>query len=222
MKQFVTLLMMALLLSGCMTTMLWEDDGTSGVKTTAYEDTIQSFMMTQDGKKIVFASQNYHYILDSDPALAFLLTHKDELAVRYAFNQGTYRVQNGYTTAIFNASLSLVDVNPQLISYCNEHHYGNFQGNQLLFSFTLQGTRYQSDPKINDKMTHLHTPILLDFTETTSPSVSEQLVKTLTKVALTPLTLAADGAIIVFGGGVILESGLWNEPYYHSHGDYGR
>ncbi len=222
MRQLVMMIIVALLLSGCMTAMLWEDNGSSGMTTTSYEDTIESFMVTQDGGKIVFASQKYHYILDSDPALVFLLTHKDELPVRYAFNQGTYGIHNGYTTATFNASLSLLDINPQIIHAFNDHHYGVFQGNQLLFSFNLHGTRYQSDPKINDKMTHLHTPITLHFGESTSPSDAEQRVKTLTKVALTPLTLAADGAIIILG--VILESGLWIEPHHYSHrrGNYGR
>lgn len=222
MRQFVMMIIVALLLSGCMTAMLWEDSPNSGIQTTTYSDTIESFMVTHDGSKMVFASQKYHYILESDPALVFLLSHKDELAVRYAFPQGSYGVYNGAVNAMFSATLNLVDIDPQLIHICNERHYGNFQGSQLLFSFNLHGTRYQSDPKINAQMTHLHTPITLEFRESTGPSEAQKNVKTLTKVALTPLTLAADGAIIILG--VILESGLWIEPHYHSHGrrNYGR
>jgi hypothetical protein len=187
---------------GCFTSMLWDEKGTT--TTTHYQETINAFMMSQDGKTILFASNQYHYLFKSDPALAFLLTHKDELPVVYKFNQGSYLVYHDNSTrALFSADVELNRCDPVLVTTMTDNHFGilNPNTNTLHFTFNLKGDRYLSDPKINDKLTSLRTPIGLDMTEYRIPSHAGETVK---KILLTPLAIAADGVTIVIGAVILL------------------
>lgn len=191
---------------GCFTTMLWQDKSYDQ-SFSPYKESIESFMMTQDGSKIIFVSKDYHYILNSVPSLAFLLSHKDNLPVAYEFSKGTYtitsnHVTNNYAKAVFHAKIDLAQCDPSLAKEMLDNHYGTLDANKkiLSFSFTLGGTRYQSDSKINDKLTKIETPIPLTITEIKSVNNVGQTVK---KIALTPLAIAADGVTIVIGAGAL-------------------
>jgi len=197
----LTIAMVSFMSMGCFTTMLWEKKGTS--TTTHYKETINAFMMSQDGMTILFASNQYHYLFKSDPALAFLLTHKDEMPVVYKFNQGSYWVnQNNLVRALFSADVELNRCDPVLVTTMTDNHFGilNPNTNTLHFTFSLTGDRYLSDPKINDKLTSLRTPIGLDMTEYRTSSHAGETVK---KILLTPLAIAADGVTIVIGAVIL-------------------
>ncbi|MDD4949952.1 hypothetical protein [Sulfuricurvum sp.] len=196
---------MSFMLTGCMTTKLWQDD--KGITSSKYQDTITAFMMTEDGKNIIFASSQYHYIMKSDAALVFLLSHKSEIPVHYQFSKDSYSVfTNNQIQAVFSASFNSNDIAPSLLQDFNDHRYGrtNTKTNQVDIDFHLSGNRYQSDPKINALMTSLQQPIEFTFTEFHPRSSGEKIASTLGKIAVTPITVAADGVLIVFGAAVIV------------------
>lgn len=183
---------------GCFTTMLWEKKAPESTLS-RYKESIESFMMTQDGSKIIFASDNYHYILNSDPSLSFLLKHKDEIPVAYEFAKGSYtittnHVTSNYAQAIFYADIDLNKCDSAVVSEMINSHYGTLdkERNKLTFTFTLGGTRYRSDSKINDKLIKLANPISLNIQEYQATSSVGETIK---KITLTPLTIAADGAV---------------------------
>lgn len=199
----LTLVVVSFMFMGCFATMLWDKKGAS-TTTTRYHETINAFMMSQDGKTILFASDSYHYLFQSDPTLAFLLTHKDELPVVYQFDKGSYWVNpNNATQAMFTADVDLNRCDPRLVATMSDNHFGilNAKTNSLHFSFRLQSERYLSDPKINDKLTLLRTPIGLTMTEYHETSHAGDTVG---KILLTPLAIAADGVTIVIGAVILL------------------
>lgn len=156
-------------------------------------------MMTPDGSKIVFVSKDYHYILNSIPSFAFLLVHKDELPVTYELTKGSYTitsndVTHNYAQAIFNAQLDLTKCNPSIAKQIIDNNYGTLDANKstVSFRFVLGGTRYRSDPKINDKLIKLQTPVIIRVSEYETNSIAGETFK---KIAMTPLAIAADGAV---------------------------
>jgi hypothetical protein len=181
---------------GCATTALWQ----KSYDTKTYNDSIESFLMTEDGKKIIFISHDYHYILNSNPALSFLLTHKNEVHVDYQLQKGEYTSFDNRIFANFHAHLDLNQTNKQIQEEAFSHHYGtlNKESNQLNYYFNLEGTRYKSNTVINEKLTKFDQPILLSIKE---QNEINSIVNTVTNIALTPLALAADGtATVVFLG----------------------
>lgn len=187
--------------TGCFTTMLWKDDA-EHYKEHHYEDTIQSFLITEDGKQIIFVSDRYHYIFQSDPTLHFLLTHREDVSTLYHFYGAsarytiTERPQKGY-----NAIASFdVDVNTSTIP--NLPMGTHLTRTQKYYNITLyDGNRYLADPKINAHLTPMSHPITLSILQRDRDGWANA-GENAKRLLLTPLTLAADGVSIVLAAGI--------------------
>jgi hypothetical protein len=190
---------------GCFTTLLWNNDRPN-VETTTYDDSIQAFLMSQDGKKIIFISHDYHYIIESDSTLSFLLTHKNDINITYELQKGSYYVINNNISATFSANLDINDSNPNLIKEVLLHKNGilNKKTGIIRYNFHLNGIRYQSNTQINNTLIKFDHPIILNINQGYTKSATGETIK---KIAMTPITIAADGACTaIFVGMVVILS----------------
>lgn len=181
---------------GCMTSALLEK---KEYKNSQYQENIDAFLISQDGKKMVFVSDKYHYILNTDQQLALLLAHKDEDGVRFLIDKGSYRVSDNRATARFSATIDPLK-NPalaELFGYTKWKTYSNAK--DMWLSFNLYGERYLASKTINDAITPLSRPINITINESQSTTTIGGVAK---KIALTPLALAGD--VVMIGGVIIL------------------
>lgn len=181
---------------GC-TQLVWQmDDGIYE----DYNDTINSFIMTEDSSKIIFISSKYHYVFNNnDKELIYILQHRDKISVNFDLKGGNYYVhtdKNNTIDAHFVASINIRKTDKNFIdiiikdprSSCHEKE------NNINIFFTLPGMRYLSDPKVNDKLEPLDPPITLKITQT-----HKNKNATFHKVLITPLLVVGD----VVGLGVL-------------------
>jgi nitrogen fixation-related uncharacterized protein len=182
---------------GC-TQLVWQmDDGIYE----DYNDTINSFLMTDDSSKIIFVSSKYHYIFNNnDKELIYLLQHRDKISVKFDLKGGDYYVHTDVINTIdahFVASINIRKTEKVFIDTiikdprCSIHE----KENNIGVFFTLPGVRYLSNPQINDKLEPLEKPITLKITQTHKDKSA-----TFHKILATPLLVVGDAvALGAFG-----------------------
>ncbi|GEM_PF-1933168 len=194
---FIFLTISGIFFVGC-TQLVWQmDDGIYE----DYNDTINSFLMTDDSSKIIFVSSKYHYVFNNnDKELIYLLQHRDSSSVTFDLKGGDYYVhtdENNTIDAHFVASINIkktdkifietIMKDPRSSSHENENNIDVF--------FTLPGMRYISNPNVNDKLVPLEKPIILKITETHKDKSA-----IFHKVLATPLLVVGDSvALGAFG-----------------------
>lgn len=168
-------------------------------KESQYQENIESFLISQDGKKMVFISDKYHYILNTDQQLALLLAHKDEDGVSFLIDKGSYSVSDNRATARFSATIDPLK-NPalaELFGYAKWKTKSNAK--DMWLSFNLYGERYLASKTINDAITPLSRPINITINESQRTTTVGGVTS---KIVLTPLALAGD--VIMIGGVIVL------------------
>jgi nitrogen fixation-related uncharacterized protein len=179
---------------GC-TQLVWQmDDGIYE----DYNDTINSFIMTDDSSKIIFISSQYHYVFNNnDKELLYLLQHRDKISVKFDLKGGSYYVhtdKNNTIDARFFASINTRKTDKNFIDIIMKDPRSNYheKENNIHIFFTLPGVRYLSDLKVNDKLVPLDPPITLKMTQTHKDKSA-----TFNKILITPLLIVGD--IVVLG-----------------------
>ncbi|AOJ24857.1 MULTISPECIES: hypothetical protein [Burkholderia] len=163
------------------------------MKDPEYRETLSAFLISADGKKLVVIGKRYHYIFDVPPALAVNLTapyrpklytdfydfetHGDQIAGRYVLRLSREDAPPGSELR----ERALAD------GFKDQRH-------QLTESGTISGKRYQP----NDV-----TPATLPqaFNHAYDVEVVERpsMLGKGAKLALSPITMAADGALGLLG-----------------------
>lgn len=174
---------------GC-TQLVWQmDDGIYE----NYNDTINSFIMTDDSSKIIFISSKYHYVFNNnDKELIYILQHRDKISVNFDLKGGNYYVhtdKNNTIDAHFVASINTRKTDKNFIDIIIKDPRSSYheKENNIDIFFTLPGVRYSSDPKVNDKLAPLDPPITLRITQTHKDKSA-----TFQKVLITPLLVVGD------------------------------
>ncbi|MCH9739552.1 MAG: hypothetical protein K0U38_01740 [Epsilonproteobacteria bacterium] len=200
--QLITILVVLLFSSlGCVTKVLWEDDTTM----IPYSEEIESFYYSKERGDIVFLGKSYHYIFNQNTQpLTELLASKDMLQLHQKqLNITTYtdkkdpRMVHTYIIAHFdNANVS-------------EHQRQWLEKNQFrkqivsertLYSkrYSLRGERFIANRDVNKQTIRLTHPLRLQINEYHIESKNA-----LYKIAMTPLSVTADAALVVVGAGVV-------------------
>jgi len=169
-----------------------------------YTETVNQILFSADGKKLVFIGPEYHYIFDVPEHLEALLNsplHKKMTAEIVAFSVNRDAKVTG--RVYLNIEKPNDDEKSQVMAlgFLDSH-----DGHSLYCFFDLQGTRYSAKGFNMPAST-------MRLNQSYAVNVREQLPIGVKKalVLLTPLTVAADGAIvllaiplIIFGGPYIL------------------
>jgi hypothetical protein len=177
-----------LLVSGCFPITHSLDDAIREPEYRTYTETINSALITADGKKVVFLGGDYHYIFDAPEHFAdFLTSPLDDKATAEVSKFQVDR--NGDVQG--SLTIWLRDVTPEQIEKAKQFGFDTL-ANQVPFkNITLKGKRYDAKgfdmSKVDKKL--LHNWYRVTVNEKTPVNVKKVFY------VLTPITVAADGVL---------------------------
>jgi hypothetical protein len=154
---------------------------------------LTAFLITQDGKKLVVLGKRYHYIFDLPPQLRTAMTSSYRPKLHAAFND--FEAQGDKISGRYTLMLQYADA-PRDSDVRARALADGFEDEdyRLSESGPISGLRYMPRP--------------LDGAETPQAFNSEYKVQVTekptpdgkaVKLALSPITVAADGAIVLAG-----------------------
>lgn len=181
---------------GCATPAIWKD-GSSDKDYKRYTETIDAFMVNPADKSMIFIGEKYHYIFEPNDKLAYLLDHRDG-SMEFLVADGNYNISNDIVDAGFQVAIDKTKATKQTLKWLNGQNADNANNNKIYIS--LDGKRYNSDPKINSAVPKTTKPFSITIQDTTK---KRNIGGTIVKVIATPLALVADGVIII-GAGIAL------------------
>lgn len=174
-------------LSGCITSRMYE-------RRSEYTETIRGFFMTRDGDSLVILGQRYHYVFAAPPALAEALKpalHSvAENADFWTFDVDHNNVIKG--TVVLRLKKDLSDEQRALAKAAGFEDGGRGWSKRI----ELKGTRYSAERFAGPTSQKFNQDYTVTVREDASPGV------TALKVAATPVTVLADGALAL--GAVVL------------------
>ncbi len=158
----------------------------------AFVEEVGSFLITPDGSQLIVVGKQHHYIFAANDTLKFILGWPEKNRVQASFNNfvinSDQHVSGEYRLTVDALHLS-ADAQALLIAK-------GFKSSQagLTYQGVVQGTRY-----LANKFT---LPATLAFHQKYTINMRENYVSTsatLERILLTPLAVAADGALIIGG-----------------------
>ena len=184
-----------------MTSNLYKSTG-SVIEKRTFDEEISAFLITKDGKQFIVVGKKYHYIFPTTETLKFILTWSEKKRVKATFNEFTtssYQSVSGkYTLTVDTGNNLAPEINDLLASKGFTRQNSD---NSLSYSGIITGTRYLADK--------FDLPAPLQFNQKYTIAMSEEYSSisptvTTERILLTPLTIAADGVILIFGMPVAL------------------
>lgn len=203
MKKILTLLIaVSFLIFGgaCFTPALYDKPAE---QTRHFVEVVNTFLITQDGKNLIVAGKQHHYIFTPNDTLKFILAWPERKRVKVTFNNfsitsdqtvlGSYQLRIDNADNLTNETLKQLSLKgftrsaslPLFLTY-----YGQ-----------IQGTRYLADK--------FQLPAAMQFSRTYSISMIEHqpsATEAMKRILLTPLAVAADGLLILGGVPILIFS----------------
>jgi len=162
-------------------------------KSSQYKENIDSFMVSEDGKILVVIGETYHYIFDLNAEFKAILLSEYRPKLKPVFYGFQVDETNGVSGTV---SLSYVTDNKHVIDRLKRDGFkrdGSWRAvKRFVYSGKLIGNRYVSDKRINKKI-QFSTAYTVRVKET--PTISDYVEK----ILKTPVTVLADGVIVIFG-----------------------
>ncbi len=203
MNKLVTLLMAFCFLvfaGACFTPALYDKPA---LESKHFVEKISSFLITQDGKNLIVAGNQYHYIFTPNDTLKFILAWPERKRVKATFDSFTINndqsVLGSYQLRIDNAD----NLPKETVALLTAKGFTSSASLPLFLTYYghIQGTRYLAD---NFKM-----PAAMQFSQTYAINMIEYQPSTteaIKRILLTPLAVAADGLLILGGVPILLFS----------------
>ncbi|MGY8812315.1 MAG: hypothetical protein ACKVK5_14930 [Pseudomonadales bacterium] len=191
MKIIITAVCFAVLLSGCMTRSLFENR--------EYKENISSILVTADGSKLVFVSDDYHYIFQAPKLLTDTVGAPFYRSVQANFDQ-FYVSRSDTVTGSFDliVPVSAPDGDRQAASAAGFACKRIGERELCRATVEMQGKRYAASATLPVGRNHLLNKSYLVYVSADEGAGAKAL--------LTPLTVAADGAILIGGLGLTVVS----------------
>ncbi|MCG2575911.1 hypothetical protein LZ012_02755 [Dechloromonas sp. XY25] len=174
----------------------------SGGDRETYTETVDSVLVSADGKTLAVLGKDYHYLFEAPPAIKLLLESDLREVVDASFHtfmvDANQHISGGYFLRLGkNASPEQKDkalaagFKPQP------------SGGTLTYNGTLSGTRYAANgiqaTAASQKLRKTYT-----ITISAEKSAGSKAASTAGKLLLTPITLAADGVLILLAAPLLL------------------
>ncbi|WP_423379153.1 hypothetical protein [Burkholderia sp. LMG 32019] len=173
-------------LTGC-TVMLFEDG--------KYEETVDRFLVSEDGKKFVVLGEKYHYIFDMPEHLGAVLASPCRKSINASLDG--FVAEGSKISGKFWLQLRRADMTDDDWNRALEDGFTKRGSNDLEMKGALAGSRYRADGFAQGKtwasFAHSYKIDVTDRITTAGKAV---------RVLATPVTLAADGVMMV--GAVVL------------------
>ena len=193
---------------GCVTKAVWKDKH----KASPYDETIISFYSNAEKEEVLFIGEKYHYIFNKHTKdFMALLKQKELLKLidrELSVDANLYPRDNGKVSAHIEFEFKKSELNKAqkewLIKYAqnNGREYSRpMHDTEEIYRvfFNIKGTRYYAKSEVNSQVVKLQRPIPLRIVEYKIEKKS-----TLYKVAMTPLSVTADAALVVVGVGALI------------------
>ncbi|MDN7878176.1 hypothetical protein [Burkholderia aenigmatica] len=173
-------------LTGC-TAMLFEDG--------RYEETVDRFLVSEDGKKFVVLGKKYHYIFDMPEHLGAVLASPYRKSIKAALYG--FVAQGSKISGKFSLRLPRNGMTDEDWDRAQEDGFTKLGSRDLEMNGVLDGSRYLADGFAQGKtwssFEHSYRIQVTDRITTAGKAV---------RLLATPVTLAADGVMMV--GAVVL------------------
>ena len=178
------------ILSGCMTSALHDNDFSK------YKDTFSSVLISNDKKTLVAITKKYHYIFSTSQDMGEVLTssaHKNISADVFTFTLDKGNVMTGNVRLCLSSKASNEDINA--VASFGFKQENKFQGYCSVYA--LKGIRYRAGKTVVGQAYQLNKPYTVDVNVKYSP------LKKGIKIAITPITAAIDGTLLIAGSPLI-------------------
>ena len=173
---------------GCATHALHSGKSTSTEK-------INSFLITPDKATLVVAGEQHHFIFPLTEPLSSVLQWHGRAKLTPTFEKFTVDAgQNVNGSYTLQADVGKLTVEEH--QFLTQHGFSQ-QGNAVTYRDNIQGTRYLAGRVKVPQTAFFRQPYELTVV------APDGVADTVAKIALTPLTLAADGVTAVLGGIVL-------------------
>ena len=156
---------------------------------------INSFLITQDKSTLVVAGEEHHFIFPLNEPLKSVLQWNGRTKLNPTFNQFTVNAGQGVSGS-YTLSADVGKLTVAEHQFLTQRGFSQ-QGNTLTYNANIQGTRYLAGSVKVPQTAFFRQPYELTVV------APDGVVDTAAKIALTPLTLAADGVTAVLGGIVL-------------------
>lgn len=199
-KNFRALLVVAAFLSlgltGCLTHELRERIKSDS----SYSEEVTSVMVSEDGKKLVFIGNGYHYVFDAPIELSLSLNSSFRKSLFAKFKNLRVDKRNnikGNLTVILDESASQKNKD-EAIAF----GYANRSGRPDL-ELSLQGKRYKSGGVATDSVGYK-----LNYTYRVNVLEERSSLEKTALTAATPISVLADGVLVIGGVPLVILMGV--------------
>jgi hypothetical protein len=188
--------LLSLGMTGCITHELHE----SIKRDASYTEEITSVLMSEDGKKLVFIGIDYHYIFDAPVWLSQSLLSSFRKSLFFEFKKFRVDIDDHLTmniTITLHESASQED---------KEEAIGLGFDNRSVspaLELSLRGKRYKSGGVATDRVEYK-----LNYTHKIDVLVERSSLEKVALTALTPITVLADGVLLLLGIPLIILGAL--------------
>lgn len=198
--KFLITLMCFFTLSACTTTnFMWEKS--------VSKETITSFLITKDNENLIVIGEKHHYIFSvSDNLKKIFSSDKRKHLIPYFYYFKVDEKNNITGEYTLLSTTDKLQDNLWLKKAGFKKYTNNKNDNRYKYSGIIKGTRYLAKGNI-PKRYKFNKPYTIEIEE---PSTA---IGNIGKILATPLTIAADGTIIVYALSVVLVGGLINPDF---------
>ncbi len=159
----------------------------------SYEETVGRFMISKDGKYVVFLGKNYHYVFSDNSNIA-----KDLLLSPYRFLLSIDSLETSMKLSRSNDLEANIVIKPnvgKLDPVASQQFYDfGFRYNsnhELSLQIKLYGKRYLADRDLSNSASPLNRQYSIKIYEEISTSGK------IKKAAITPITLTIDATLLI-------------------------
>lgn len=185
------------LLSGCLPLtekLLKDSPGTTERPT--YTETVSTFLITSDGKKLVVLGDGYHYVFNAPPSL--IQTLQASFRPLISANLSGFSLTDNEVSGQYELTLD-PKASDEHRAAARKIGFEMSTDGSMVLRDTLNGTRYNAQ--------HFNSVAIKNrFNKTYRVEVSESTAGggPGAKILLTPVTLAADGVLVLVGTAVLI------------------
>lgn len=183
------------LLSGCVTSKMFES---AGKDFNIYHEYIDSVLISVDGKQLVVLGARYHYVIPAPEELVHVLKSDVRQVVFADFSNATVADDGELRCFMRLYAKPTLEAEKSKLLALGFKATGELDARKMKLSFDLRGKRYSVFDKVD-------LPSTYRLNQTYEISVFEKnqkLLKTVGAVLASPVTLAADGVLML--GSIVL------------------